>query len=756
MMDRIPPVADRKFLIKGIVQGVGFRPFIYRAASEMGLSGWVRNTAGGVELRLRGEIGTIESLKKKIMEEAPATARVEYIEEMASDGDRPRGFEIIESGNLSGPNLNISPDIGICAGCLSDIFDPSGRRREYGFTGCLECGPRFTVLRKLPYDRNNTSMGEFPVCSGCGGEYADPSDRRHHAQSICCGDCGPRYSLGEFMGEEAVVKAARLLVRGEVLAVKGWGGYHLVGNALDMRVLAKIRKEKKREHKPFAVMAEDADAVRKFCVMDEDDLKVIGSFSRPVLLLPKKIYSGITEMIAPDNMSIGFMVPYSALHHLLFRHSGLQMMVFTSLNSPSSPTVKTAGEARMNFNGYSLDHDLEIEFRCDDSVIKKSSSGHTVLRRSRGCVPGGIKLPFTGDVLVSGSSENICFCYAKNGYAYPSQYLGSMDEAETQRVYRENIMRFRDVWGYSPVRLGCDMHPSYATTRIFEGLSEEWGLPLVRIQHHHAHLAGCAAENGLSGKLLGAAFDGAGYGGDSGNWGGEFMEFDYTGFKRHGSLKPHPLPGLDMAAREPWRMGISYLKSAGIRWDGLESLRGNSDGYVIEKMIDSGINSPVTSSAGRLFDAVAAIIGAARENTYSSRAPIALESLVDEKYLTGGYGFEVTDGDDGFTVDTSPVIRGIVDDIESGKPRSEIASRFHYTVADIIVKGLLKMSRATGIKDACISGGVFCNYYLEGLVKELAGCAGIRVFGHRQVSPNDNGISYGQAAVCAATERCQI
>lgn len=740
----------KKLKISGTVQGVGFRPFVYRKAKQLNLEGWVRNTEEGVEVKIKGNPKNIDRFIEDVKNNPLGAANVTSVKESNEQDRGEKDFVIESSKKKKKKNLNIPPDISICDECLKDISNPDSRRYQYPFTTCLNCGQRFTITKNIPYDRENVTMREFEMCSQCMEEYNNPEDRRFHAQPISCEICGPRYYYKSLKGRKALKKAADDVKNGEVIAVKGWGGFHIMADAENVNVLKEIRKIKKRPHKPIAVMAKDIKTAENYCMIKIEDLNTLNSFRKPIVLLPKRKRNKVTELIAPENMCIGIMLGYSALHYILFELSGVDLMVATSLNAPSQPTIIESDEAKKYFTGSVLDHDLKISMRCDDSVIKSSLSDKIVLRRSRGFVPEGIDIPYGGVALTSGGNENVSFCFTKDKKAYPSQYIGDIEEFDTQKAYKKDILKWKNIWNYKPDILGCDLHPGFESTKIFEQYSRDKKIPLIKTQHHHAHLAGCAAENRLKPEIMGVAFDGTGYSESGQIWGGEFMIFDYKKYRRVGNLRPYPLPGGDMAAKEPWRMAVSYIVESGEDWEELKIDHNKNKWNSVRKLVDKRVNSPRSPSAGRFFDAVSSILNLAHENTFSARAPIALENKVRKKYLKEGYRFKIKSNKERFVMDTANVIKEILKDIKNNISIEIIASKFHYTVAEIAVEGLDRMKKRTGIKKACVTGGVFCNYYITDLVKEMAKKKGINVFTHKKVSPNDNGLSYGQAVICLA------
>ncbi|MGM0441497.1 MAG: carbamoyltransferase HypF [Elusimicrobiota bacterium] len=760
---------NKSIFIKGTVQGVGFRPFVYRLAKRFFIKGRVKNTGSGVYIEARGRREDLDNFIKNIKDNSPDAADITGLEVKESKKNNFSKFEISESSGKAESGLNIPPDIALCDECLREIKDSSNSRYKYPFTSCLNCGQRFTIVNKLPYDRKNTQMSEFKMCDRCRKEYNDVDNRRYHAQPISCPDCGPGYEYKKMTSEgfttellNPVKKAADSLKNSQIMALKGWGGFHIVGDAENPEVIKKIRKIKQRSHKPLAVMARDKKAAEFLCGVNRASEKILKNFRRPILLLPKRgKKKNIEELIAPDNPTIGLMLPYSAVHHLLFEYSGLKLLIFTSLNLPSVSTIKKYEKARefltsLKISGVSmLDHNLKIHNRCDDSVVKNMKDGPIILRRSRGYVPQGIEIPHQNRVLTSGAEQNVNICFTKSGKAYPSQYIGNVDNTVTENNYIETIQQLDSIWNYNPRIMGCDLHPGYVTTKVFKKLSAGKNLPLYKIQHHHAHLAGCAAENNLkdSPNFMGVALDGAGYGKDGKIWGGEFMRFSYKNCTRLGSFRPVSLPGGDMAAIEPWRMAVSYLKTASIDWRRLDNLKGIEAAGAVAKLIDKNLNCPKTSSAGRLFDAVSSIIGLVDYNTYRARAPIALEGAVDDEYLNEKYNFNIIEKNDKFIIDTLNLIECVFKDKINGVSIGRIGARFHSTVAEMVVRGLMRMSKKLDIKKACLSGGVFCNYYLSNIIRKRSKKHGLEIYTHRKVSPNDNGISYGQAVITGQKEK---
>jgi len=736
-----------KILIEGTVQGVGFRPFVYRLATELGLRGRVKNTLSGVEIIISGEASARKAFLEKIRYETPPSAIINKIEVLPSENKKFTEFSIDKSKIKSNAKQSLPPDISVCAECEKELKDEKNKRFHYPFTSCVNCGPRFSIINSFPYDRKNIAISAFTMCEKCHQEYVSISNRRYHSQANCCPGCGPQYFFEGETGEAAIEQACAFIKKAGIVGIKGVGGYHIVGNAEDIAVLKEIRRLKEREHKPLALMAKDKYVILEYCNLSKKNMELLESCRRPIVLLKKKNNNKITEIVAPENAFIGFMLPYAPIHHIIFNITRLNMLVFTSLNRQASPTIKDNEEAFEFFKGKILGHNLEISFRSDDSVLKSSKSENVFLRRSRGYVPEAVPIITKKEVLTSGASENISFCYTREGQAYPSQYFGNIEDYRTEEIYRDSINKWKKIWSFKPIALGCDLHPGYRSTAIFQQISEEWHLPLKRIQHHHAHLAGCASENQLKRECIGAAFDGTGYGADGEVWGGEFMRFDYNKFLKIGGLKPHKMPGAAAATKEPWRMAMSYIEETGKNWQ--KYLKADSVKTAVYKTLKSSINSPFTSSAGRLFDAVAALIAGIEINTYSARAPIALESIVNENYLNESYEIIVNEKGDCFDIDTTDLFNRVLEDIDKNMDKGRVAAKFHAAIADAVVLGLSITGERTGLTEACISGGVFCNYYLSDLIAQKAENTKITIFKHKKISPNDNGISYGQAAVCS-------
>ncbi|MGH3836429.1 MAG: carbamoyltransferase HypF, partial [Pseudonocardiaceae bacterium] len=647
----------------------------------------------------------------------------------------------------------VSADSATCADCLRELADPTDRRFDYPFINCTNCGPRFTIVRDVPYDRPFTTMAPFAMCTACAAEYHDPADRRFHAQPVCCPACGPRLRLlgadGTEQPGDPLAEAAALLTGGAVLAVKGLGGYHvaaMAGGDIGAAATALLRARKHREDKPFAVMVADLDAAHELCVIDPVGERVLVSRRRPVVLLPRRPEAPVAPAVAPGNRSLGLMLPYTPLHHLLLRATAAPI-VLTSGNISDEPIAYRDDDAGRRLTGIAdafLTHDRAIHMRTDDSVVRVFRGAELPVRRSRGYAPEPLTLarPVPRPILGCGAELKNTFCLARGRHAFMSHHIGDLENYETLRSFTEGIAHFGRLFDVVPEVVAHDLHPEYLSTKYALECPD---VELVGVQHHHAHIASCLADNGDASPVLGVAFDGLGYGSDGTLWGGEFLLADLTGFQRLAHLVPVPMPGGATAIRQPWRMAAAYLGSEAPE----ELVRRNAEQWdAVLAMAGRGVNAPLTSSAGRLFDAVAAILGVRDSINYEGQAAVELEQRADltEK---GSYPAAVTEGPS-LQLHGADLVHAVVADLRAGVPREVIATRFHHGVADAIVRVCLMLREATGVGAAALSGGVFQNVLL--LERTVAGLerAGFRVLTHSRVPPNDGGISLGQVAIAAA------
>jgi hydrogenase maturation protein HypF len=726
--------------VEGIVQGVGFRPFVHGLATRLGLAGLVGNDVRGVFIEVEGDPGAVERFLGGLRE-PPPLALIERISTRPLPPDGHRGFAIVGSDAGGRRAALVSFDSATCADCLRELGDPADRRHGYPFVNCTGCGPRFTIVTDVPYDRPNTTMAGFAMCAACAAEYHDPADRRFHAQPVCCPACGPRVALldagGRALPGEPIEAARALLRRGGVLALKGLGGYHLAAMAADESAVAALRSRKHREDKPFAVMVPDISAARRLGALDAAEAALLTGARRPIVLLRRRADAPLAEAVAPGNRSIGVILPYTPLHHLLVT----EPLVLTSGNVSDEPIAYRDEDAFARLGTIAdafLTHDRPIHVRTDDSVTRVFRGRELPVRRSRGHVPAPLPLrPGGPPVLACGAELKNTFCLAANGRAFVSHHIGDLENYETLRAYREGIEHFGRLFDITPSVIAHDLHPEYLSTKY----ALERDLPLVGVQHHHAHIASCMADNEWYDPVIGVAFDGTGYGTDGTLWGGEFLVADLAGFERVGHLLPVPLPGGAAAIREPWRMAAAY----GVPAD-LDVARRNATRWdTVVALAERGIGSPRTSSAGRLFDAVAAVLGVRDRVNYEGQAAIELEQRADP-HESGAYPVRVDNGPP-FTVTGADLVEAVVADLRAGTGVPVIAARFHNAVAGLIGAGAARVRETTGLTAVALSGGVFQNVLLlERAVADLE-AQGFTVLVHHRVPPNDGGISLGQAAV---------
>jgi len=742
--------------VEGVVQGVGFRPFVYALATGLGLTGLVGNDLDGVFAEVEGPEAAVAEFLGRLELQAPPLARIERVTTRALRPVRSASFVIAASESQTGLRRTlISADTATCADCLRELADPADRRHGYPFINCTNCGPRFTIVRDVPYDRPLTTMAPFTMCERCAAEYHDPADRRFHAQPTCCPACGPRLRLQSQPGlknqlgldhhENPIQAAVELLRGGRVLAVKGLGGYHLAADAACEQAVAALRQRKHREDKPFAVMAADLAAAAELAEVDEAAAALLTSPARPIVLLPRRPGTTVAQATAPGNRQLGVMLPYSPLHHLLLGAVG-RPIVLTSGNVSDEPIVYRDDEARATLKGIAdafLTHDRAIHVRTDDSVARSFRGRPMLLRRSRGYVPEPLAVAtgFPRPVLACGAELKNTFCLARGRHAFVSQHIGDLENAETLRSFTEGIEHFRRLFDIDPEVVAHDLHPEYLSTKY----ALELDLPAEGVQHHHAHIASCLADNGETGPVIGVAFDGTGYGTDGTIWGGEFLAAGLAAFERGGHLAPVPMPGGAAAIRQPWRMAAAYVADP-------EVARRHQDHWpAVIAMAAKGINSPLTSSAGRLFDAAAAILGVRDAINYEGQAAVELEQLAETltPAETRAYPAAVEAGVP-FTIRGSDLLHAVIEDRTDGVPAPVIAARFHHGVAALIEAGCLLMRERYDLGTVALSGGVFQNLLLLSATVARLEARGFRVLLHSRVPCNDGGISLGQALVVAS------
>ncbi|MGQ0773332.1 MAG: carbamoyltransferase HypF [Pseudonocardiales bacterium] len=744
--------------LEGIVQGVGFRPYVHALAGRFGLSGRVGNDTAGVFVEIEGTEAAVDEFLAALPAQAPPLAVIEQIRTSHLIPTGEPGFHIVASNASGKRDTLVSADSATCADCLRELADPTDRRFDYPFINCTNCGPRFTIVRDVPYDRPLTTMAPFAMCDACATEYHDPADRRFHAQPVCCPACGPHLRLissdGTALPGDPLAEAAAMLIGGAILAVKGLGGYHVAtlacGNT-GAAATATLRARKHREDKPFAVMVADLEAAHRLCLIDSVGERVLASRRRPVVLLPRRPDAAVAPAVAPGNRCLGLMLPYTPLHHLLLRDTAAPI-VLTSGNISDEPIAYADDDARHRLPGIAdafLTHDREIHMRTDDSVVRVFRGAELPVRRSRGYAPEPLTLahPVPRPILGCGAELKSTFCLARGRHAFVSHHIGDLENYETLRSFTEGITHFQRLFDVQPEVVAYDLHPEYLSTKYALELAdmEAANVELFGVQHHHAHIASCLADNGEGGPVLGVAFDGLGYGTDGTLWGGEFLLADLTGFRRLAHLVPVPLPGGAAAIRQPWRMAAAYLGAEAP--DDLR--RRNADQWeTVLAMASRGVNAPLTSSAGRLFDAVAALLGVRDSINYEGQAAVELEQRAD-RTERGSYPAGVTEGPV-IQLHGADLVRCVLDDLRAGVAPETIATRFHHGVADAIVRVCVTLRDSTGVNTAALSGGVFQNVLL--LERTVAGLeqTGFRVLTHSRVPPNDGGISLGQVAVAAA------
>ena len=741
-------LARRQIRIRGVVQGVGFRPFVHNLARRLGLAGYVLNSSAGVVAEVEGAPAALDRFVESVRSETPPLARIEEMLVAEIDPLGERDFAIRESQAQEGEFVLVSPDVATCPDCYRDFTDPANRRYGYAFTNCTNCGPRYTIIRDIPYDRPNTTMAGFRMCAACQAEYDDPGNRRFHAQPNACAECGPQLSA-------PIAEAQRRLSEGAIVAIRGLGGFHLACDPRNDGAVRLLRERKRRSDKPFALMARDLAAVEAFCAVSDDDRRALAGPRRPIVILPRRADSGISAVVAPGNNTIGVMLPYTPLHHLLFAGAPYDALVMTSGNLSEEPIVTSNEEARERLRplaDWFLLHNRDIYMRADDSVVRTFEGVERVLRRSRGFVPHAIDLGMdVAEILACGAELKNTFCLSKGRYAVLSQHIGDMENYETLVFFEETLANLKKLFRVEPRAVAHDLHPLYLSTQYALRVPD---LEKIGVQHHHAHVASCMAENGLRGKVIGVALDGTGYGTDGQIWGGEFLVADYGGFERRAHLRYVPLAGGDAAVRQPWRPALSYLADTfgpAAEFPELAIWREvpESQRKVVRSMIAHRVNTIDTSSCGRLFDAVASLVGLRQQINFEGQAAIELETIAADG-VADGYPFALDADNDADTVDFRPAIERIVAEVRAGTPAPAIAARFHNTVAEAIVEVCRRLRTEEKLNRVCLSGGTFQNMKL--LARTLAGLRRLefQVFMHAHVPPNDGGIALGQAVV--ATE----
>lgn len=762
--------------VSGLVQGVGFRPFIYNLALRHNLSGFVRNIDGLVEIEAQGEAGALRSFREAIETQAPPLSHVDSINSVCKDiVDCEIAFEIIESTKANLIDKVIPPDAATCADCLHELFDRQNRRFGYPFINCTNCGPRFTIIHSLPYDREATTMRHFQMCAQCRSEYDDPSNRRFHAQPNACHLCGPQLSwVGERSRsdpEGALCEAVAQLESGMIVAVKGLGGFHLMCDATANDAVARLRGRKVRDKKPFALMMTDLEMVRDYCHLSAPEERELQKPSRPILLLRRKDNSELSGQIASSVARLGVMLPYTPVHHLLLSRLG-RPLVATSANVSQEPIVIENDDALTRLSGIAdgfLQHNRDISRRYDDSIVQQidePDDRFVVLRRSRGMAPLPLRLPWNSSktVLAFGPHLKNTFCLIRGNQAYLSQHIGDLENLETENHFEQSLDSFLQMFDLKPELIAHDCHPDYMSTRLAQSFARRYNLPSVAIQHHHAHITACMAEHGLSAEVIGVAFDGLGWGTDETLWGGEFFVCDLAKARRVGYLSPLPMPGGAQAVKQPWRMSLAqilalpqsdrhdfapYLKA-------LEAKLGAAQVKTVSQQCQRRLNSPLTSSCGRLFDAVSALLDICPLADYEGQAAMELERqatcwLSTHRSAPEPYILSFEKNDAQLILDTGKMFAQIWQDVTSGTPVGLIAARFHQSIAEIIVQTCVRLRSQYALDRVCLGGGVFQNSLLLSTVVPLLESRDFQVYFPCQAPINDGGISLGQAVTALAS-----
>jgi len=746
--------------VTGLVQGVGFRPFVHRLAARHRLDGWVRNTAGNVEIEVEGPPAELVAFLEELQAEAPPLARIERVESLPHPPSGRLGFAILPSAEDPTGRQPVSPDVATCPACLAELVDPGNRRYRHAFITCTDCGPRFTVIEAMPYDRQRTSMRVFAQCPACLAEYGTPGNRRHHSETNSCPSCGPQLWYTDGGGgrlgcgtEESLEAAAALLRRGGILAVRGLGGFHLACDATDEAAVVRLRQRKHREAKPLAVMVATITAARRLVELDAESEALLESPQRPIVVADRLPGTPLAAAIAPGLGQVGVMLAYTPLHHLLLAAVG-RPLVMTSGNRSEEPIATGNTEARARLAGIAdgfLLHDREIVARYDDSVVRCAKAGTVRLRRARGYAPLPLPLPVGSPVplLAVGPHLKNTFTLAEGHQAWVSQHIGDLENLETLEHFREALDRQRALFRIEPQAVVRDLHPGYLSSQEAERLGLE---PVLTVQHHHAHVAAVLAEHGREGPAVGVAFDGTGYGPDGTVWGGEFLVADLVDFRRVGHLRAAPLPGGDRAVRSPWRAALGYLSldpRQSVVFERAFAAVAPVERAVAERQLVRRINAPMASSMGRLFDAAAAVLGVRTVAQYEGQAAMELEALAGRR-VAGELEFPLEEAAEGWVLDPVPLLAALGSGCRAGQSVADLAADFHASVARATALAARRACQEAGLDLVVLSGGVFQNTRLLGSVVRRLQALGLEVLVPHQLGPNDGAISYGQAAIAAA------
>jgi len=743
--------------IEGMVQGVGFRPFVYNLANAFGLRGWVNNNSQGVSIDVEGASKDLAKFVKCLENNPPPLAKIAKITIKNEELLNYSSFEIKESEKSLGKITFISPDIGTCSECAEDILDVNNRRHDYAFTNCTNCGPRFSIIQELPYDREKTTMSGFKMCRECQGEYSNPSNRRFHAQPNACGECGPMLWIEDAKGnkleiEDPISFAQTRIREGKIFAIKGLGGFHLACDGLNERAVQHLRERKKRPAKPLALMIKDMETVKKYCQVNPIEEKILTGIKKPIVILNQTLGCDLPKNIAPKQNTMGVMLPYTPIHILLFSEK-LKVLIMTSANVNGLPIEYKDDAARKSLTGivdYFLMYNREIHVPLDDSVLKVIENKQTMIRRARGFVPEAFKVNNSRNILACGSNMKNTFCISKDESLFLSQFNGDLENLETFEHYKKNVDHFKKIFSFAPQYIAHDLHPGYMSTKY----ALIYDLPKIGVQHHHAHIVSNMFENNIKGKVIGVCFDGTGYGSDGKIWGGEFLICDTLEFTRVGRLDYVKMPGGEKAIKEPWRMAVSYLYKALSEQNNKEEVYERifelfgDKGIQLINILNSNINCPETSSMGRLFDAMASIIGIAEVVTYEGQASIELEAI-SEIELEESYHYKVIK-EDLLIIEPDAIIIEALNDKKKGISGKTIASKFQNTIVDFTVYLCLRIREDSGLNEVALSGGVFQNSFLLGKICRNLKQNDFVVHTHKNLPSNDGGVAIGQIVIASA------
>jgi hydrogenase maturation protein HypF len=751
----------RTFLVRGIVQGVGFRPFVARLAESLGLAGSVRNRAGDVRIEVEGSCELVARFRERLELDAPALSRIDAVQASPSSLRGEHGFRILASDTDVAQSPLLTPDAATCDACVAELFEPQDRRYRYPFLACTDCGPRFTIVLGAPYDRERTTLRSFPLCELCSAEFRDPRSRRFHAQANACPVCGPAlaFEAGALRseGEAALAAGVAALRAGKVLAIKGIGGYHLACAASNTEAVARLRRRKLREAKPFALMVADVEAARALAWLRPADEDLLRATHRPIVLVERRTDADVAADVAPASPLLGIMLAYAPLQHLLLRDFGAPL-VMTSGNVSHEPIAFGDDDARERLAEVAdvfLTHNRGIERRCDDSLVRALPSGRLTLRRARGLAPEPITLaePLVRPLLAVGGQAAVCFALGREQHVFVSHHIGDLDQHSAYRSYVDATREYQELFRIEPELVVHDLHPDYGSTVLAGALAHERGLPVLGVQHHHAHIASVMLEHGIQGPVIGVAFDGTGLGSDGSIWGGEFLLCERAAFERVAHLRPVPMPGGDRAVLEPWRMAVAYAFDAG--QDAAHFFpEHEKERRAVLKLLERRAFCPASSGVGRLFDAVSALAGVCRQSSYDGQAAIELEWAAMRSDAVGRYDFALDQGSEGapWQLDMRPLLRDVIEDLSRGAAACDVARRFHRTLVASVVKTCERLREAFGIARVVLGGGVFANALLvEGLSRALPD-RGFSLYRPERYPPGDGSLALGQLAVAAALD----